>query len=177
VQLQHCRKPQVDRGVSQVRASAIGFALILADTGTVFASGYGIGTYRPGLMDLFAGYLVPPGATIVKDYFLFQEARADATTADGHLQANNHTLTYTEATFAAHVTRWKVLGSYYAFGLIAQTRLADQSLRVLGLGPLAGATVKLWDVPVSFSLKYDFEFAARNRSTGNELWLTAALPL
>jgi hypothetical protein len=47
--------------------------------------------------------------------------------------------------------------------------------RVIALGPLVGATLRLWKVPVSFAFKYDFEFAAQNRSSGNELWLTAAL--
>jgi len=47
--------------------------------------------------------------------------------------------------------------------------------RVIGLGPLAGITVPIEKVPVSFSFKYDFEFAAQNRSTGDELWLTASV--
>ncbi len=33
-------------------------------------------------------------------------------------------------------------------------------------------TVDLWKLPVNFTVKYDIEFAAQNRSTGNELWLT-----
>src|SRR5208282_3944126 len=48
--------------------------------------------------------------------------------------------------------------------------------RVIGLGPLLGVTVPILKVPISFSFKYDFEFAAQNRSTGNELW-PAAVPL
>ncbi len=47
--------------------------------------------------------------------------------------------------------------------------------RVIGLGPLAGITVPIWKAPVSFSFKYEFEFAAQNRSTGNALWLTSSL--
>jgi hypothetical protein len=47
--------------------------------------------------------------------------------------------------------------------------------RVVGLGPLLGATIPTFKVPISVSFKYDFEFAAQNRSTGNELWLSAAL--
>lgn len=44
--------------------------------------------------------------------------------------------------------------------------------RVLALGPLVGKTVDLWKLPFTFTVKYDVEFAAQNRSTGNELWLT-----
>jgi hypothetical protein len=47
--------------------------------------------------------------------------------------------------------------------------------RAIALGPLVGVTVPILKMPVSFSFKYEFEFAAQNRSTGNELWLTAAL--
>jgi hypothetical protein len=47
--------------------------------------------------------------------------------------------------------------------------------RVLALGPLIGKTLPFWQLPVNFTLKYDFEFAAQNRSLGNELWLTASL--
>jgi len=47
--------------------------------------------------------------------------------------------------------------------------------RVLALGPLAGKTVELWKLPINVIVKYDFEFAAQNRSTGNELWLTGGL--
>jgi hypothetical protein len=294
--------------------------LTLATSVRAVASEYGISTYRPGLMDLFAGYMAPPGTTVVKNYFLFQDARADALTANGFIQAHTHTVTYTAATFAAYVTPWRILGSNWAFGAIAQTRLADQSLRVgpaghlshqtstvagfgdlifspcllswsfgrfhlmsslmfyaptggydrhriinigtnrwavepdlgvtwmneetgrhfsaflgytintantethyrsgdefhvdfvtaqhlrnglvlgmagyalqqvtpdsgtgdafgafegrvIALGPLVGATVKIGKLPINFCFKYDFEFAARNLSTGNELWLTAA---
>jgi hypothetical protein len=44
--------------------------------------------------------------------------------------------------------------------------------RVLALGPLVGKTVDLWKLPFTFTVKYDVEFAAQNRSTGNEVWLT-----
>ena len=42
-------------------------------------------------------------------------------------------------------------------------------------GPLAGVIVQILKVPISFSFKYEFEIAAQNRSTGNELWLSAVL--
>ena len=44
--------------------------------------------------------------------------------------------------------------------------------RVLGLGPLVGKSFEIGSVPLTVTAKYDFEFAAANRSTGNELWLT-----
>ncbi|HVB78530.1 MAG TPA: transporter [Candidatus Binataceae bacterium] len=283
------------------------------------ASEFGVSTYRPGLMDLFAGYLAPPGTTLIKSYFLFQDASAKFITQNGQIEADAHTTTYTAAAFAAHVTTLPVLGSYWGFGTIMQVRIAAQSLRVgpvgvsvpsqtsalggpgdlivlpvmlnwnwgqfhlltaiafyaptgsydrqriinigtnrwavepdvgltwmdeehgreasvfvgytinrentasdyssgdefhadfvlaqhlpkgfvlgmagyalqqttadsgpgavfgpfrgrvFGLGPLIGKTVDLWKLPVNFTVKYDIEFAAQNRSTGNELWLT-----
>ena len=287
----------------------------------VCASEFGISTYRPGLMDLFAGYLGPPGATLVKTYFLFQDASARAVTQHGDIEADSHTINYTSALFAAHITGIPVLGSYWGFGAITQFRISSQSLRVgavgvsvpqtstagglgdlillpvmlnwnwgqfhlttalafyaptgsydrqriinigtnrwavepdtgltwmdeengrqasafagytinsentathyhsgqefhadfvlaqhlskgfvvgmagyalqqttadsgrgaifgpykgrvLALGPLVGKTVDLWKLPVTFAVKYDFEFAAQNRSTGDELWLTGSL--
>jgi len=286
------------------------------------ASEYGVSTYRPGLIDLFSGLLGPPGTTLVKSLFLFQDARAQAVTQGGGIEADSHTITYTSALFTAHVTTLPILGSYWRFGAITQLRIASQSLRVgpmgasvapqnstagglgdliiipvmlnwnwgqfhlttalefyaptggyerqriinigdnrwavepdagltwmdeehgrqasvfvgysvnrentatdyrsgdefhadfvlaqhlpqgwvlgmagyalqqttadsgpgaifgafrgrvLGLGPLVGKTVDLWKLPVHFTAKYDFEFAAQNRSTGNELWLTGGL--
>lgn len=306
-----------------LRAVILMSMLVMPALGTtVSASEFGIGTYRPGLMDLFAGYLAPPGTTLVKTYFLFQDAGAKAVARNDRFEAVAHTVTYTSAVFAAHVTSLRILGSYWGFGAIAQFRIASQSLkvgpagelpppqtstigglgdlillpvmlnwnwgqfhlmtalafyaptgsydrqriinigtnrwavepdvgltwmdeergreaslfvgytvnrenaathyqsgdefhadfvlaqhlangvvlgvagyavqqttadtgpsavfgpfrgRVLGLGPLIGKTVGLWELPVNFTLKYDFEFAAQNRSSGNELWLTAAL--
>ncbi|HUY18128.1 MAG TPA: transporter [Candidatus Binataceae bacterium] len=46
--------------------------------------------------------------------------------------------------------------------------------RVLALGPLVGKTVAIAGRPITFTVKYDFEFATRNRSSGSELWLVAA---
>jgi hypothetical protein len=49
--------------------------------------------------------------------------------------------------------------------------------RVLALGPLVGKTIQIAKMPICFAMKYDFESAAQNRSTGNELWLTAGISL
>ena len=296
--------------------------LVPARAAVLRASEYGVSTYRPGLMDLFAGYLGPPGTTLVKTYFLFQDANARAITQNGRIEADSHTTTYTSAFFGAHVTSIRLLGSYWSLGAIAQFRTAAQSLsvapvgiaagaknstvaglgdliviplmlnwnfgqfhlvgalafyaptgsydrqriinigtnrwavepdvgltwmdeehgrqvsifagytintqntatdyrsgdefhadfvlaqhlpggfvagmagyalqqttpdygggavfgsyrgRVLALGPLFGKTVELWKLPINFTVKYDFEFAAQNRSTGNELWFTGGL--
>jgi hypothetical protein len=108
------------------------------------ASEYGISTYRPGIMDLFSGYLADPGTSIVKNYFLFQETSGDATTPNGALTAKSRTTTYTDATFAAHTTELPLLGAYWAYGGIVQERIADQSLRfgpTAHLGPAQNLTI------------------------------------
>jgi hypothetical protein len=43
-------------------------ALISIRASRASASEYGVSTYRPGIMDMFAGYLAPPGATILNNY-------------------------------------------------------------------------------------------------------------
>jgi hypothetical protein len=90
------------------------------------ASEFGISTYRPGLLDLFAGYLPPPGSLVVKNYFMFQDAKAGAITTDGIIEAHTRTTTYTVATFAAYVTYIRLLGAYWGFGAMMQFRLAEQ---------------------------------------------------
>jgi hypothetical protein len=49
--------------------------------------------------------------------------------------------------------------------------------RVVGLGPLAGYAIHLGERPIDLTFKYDIEFAEQNRSSGNELWLTASIAL
>jgi hypothetical protein len=296
-------------------------ALMLA-AGVSHASEYGVGTYRPGQVDLFAGTLPAPGKVLVKNYFMFQDASLTAQPNNAPVRFHTHTITYTDATFMTYTTPWRIFGANWAVAGLAQTRIADQTLRVtviggptskqistvggfgdlivspfmlnwnfskfhlvsalmfyaptgsydrrriidiglnrwalepdagvtwldpetgrhaslfvgytfnaenpsthyvsgqefhadfvlaqhlphglvaglagyavqqttadsgsgatlgafkgrvIGLGPLAGITVPIMKVPISFSFKYEFEFAAQNRSTGNELWLTAAL--
>ncbi len=96
--------------------------------GSASASEYGIGTYRPGQVDLFAGLLGPPGTAIVKDYFLFQNGSESALTSDRAFAIRAHTVTYTEAVLAFYVTRYSVLGASLGFGTILQARIADQTL-------------------------------------------------
>jgi hypothetical protein len=287
----------------------------------VCASEYGISTYRPGLMDLYAGILPPPGNGIIKDLFLFQDANAGVVTEDGRIEVDTHTVTYTDAVLALYVTKLPVLGAYWAFGTIQMLRIAAQSAdsglhggalhnqsttigglgdgifipgmlnwnfgqfhitaafsfyaptgqysptriislglnrwavepdvgmtwmdqkgreaslfvgytvntknsaddyysgqefhadfalaqhfphgfllgmagyafqqttddsgsgavlgpfkgRVIGLGPLVGQNVTIDEVPISFTFKYDIEFAEQNRSSGNELWFTSCV--
>jgi hypothetical protein len=47
--------------------------------------------------------------------------------------------------------------------------------RVIGLGPLVGETIRIGELPINFTFKYVFEFAEENRSSGDELWFTAAV--
>jgi hypothetical protein len=288
----------------------------------LFASEYGISSYRPGLMDLYAGMLPVPGHGVVKELFLFHDATGTAITTDGRFEVNAHTKTYTDAVFGAYTTRLSVLGAYWAFGTIQMVRMASQSFnagprggmlhnqsttigglgdgifipgmlnwnfgqfhvatafsiyaptgqynptriisvglnrwafepdvgltwldrsgreaslfvgytvntenpanhyysgqefhadfavvqhfhtgflfgmagyafqqttadsgsgdklgsfkgRVIGLGPIAGQTVAINELLINFTLKYDIEFAAQNRASGNELWFTASVP-
>jgi hypothetical protein len=47
--------------------------------------------------------------------------------------------------------------------------------RVIGLGPILGYTLKLaGKIPIDLTVKYNFEFADQNRSSGDELWLTGS---
>lgn len=94
------------------------------------ASEFGISTYRPGLMDLYSGYLAPPDTWLVKNFFMYQDATERAVTADGRVEARSHTVSYTEATFIAYVTRLSVLGSYWGVGMIPLFRLSEQTLQV-----------------------------------------------
>lgn len=43
--------------------------LIVKPDLAIFGSEYGVSTYRPGLVDLFAGYLGPPETNLIKSYF------------------------------------------------------------------------------------------------------------
>ncbi|HKN14186.1 MAG TPA: transporter [Candidatus Binatus sp.] len=312
------------RSAAATRLLSVSGAAIVAlvsAAGVVHASEYGVGTYRPGQVDLFAGMLPAPGGVLVKNYFLFQDASLTAQPNNAPVRAHTHTITYTDATFVIYTTPWRVFGANWGVATLAQTRIADQTLRVtviggpsstqrstvggfgdlivsplmlnwnfskfhlvsalmfyaptgsydrryiidiglnrwavepnfgvtwldpetgrhaslfagytvnaenpsthylsgqefhadfvlaqhlphglvagiagyavqqttpdsgsganlgafkgrvIGLGPLVGDTVPILKVPISFSFKYDFEFAAQNRSTGNELWLTAS---
>ncbi|HLX38300.1 MAG TPA: transporter [Candidatus Binataceae bacterium] len=49
--------------------------------------------------------------------------------------------------------------------------------RVLGLGPLVDKGFDIDGHHVEFDCKYDFEFAAQHRATGNELWFNTTIPL
>jgi hypothetical protein len=121
------RNPSVAVFVSAVLALA-------AWCGVASASEYGVSSYRPGFMDLFAGSLPAPGTTVAKTYFLYQDA--DGLADNGKVRVTTNTVTYTEALFLGHVTNLSLLGSNYAFAAIAQTRLAQQGL---GVGPVGFA--------------------------------------
>lgn len=110
-----------------ISVAAAMLLLTRANGGPVYASEYGISTYRPGLMDLYAGLLPPPGHGVVKSLFLFQDASAKVVTEDQRVEINTHTVTYTDAVFAGYMTRLSVLGAYWAFGTIQMLRIASQS--------------------------------------------------
>jgi len=97
-------------------------------------SEFGVSTYRPGLMDLFAGYLGPPGSINVKDMFLYQDATASVVLEGPGIETHVHTVTFTNALFAAYVTKIRLWGTYWAVGIIPQIRLAEQSLRTHPIG-------------------------------------------
>lgn len=94
------------------------------------ASEYGVSSYRPGQIDLFAGYLAPPGSVLIKTYFLYQDASTTAFTDGGHVKVSSHTVSYTSVVYGAYITRLRLLASYWGFGAIEQSRIASQSLRV-----------------------------------------------
>jgi hypothetical protein len=124
------------RGV-WLEAAPIASLLVLLSPALLCASEYGISTYRPGLMDVYAGILPPPGHGIVKSLFMFQDASARAVTEDGRIEVNTHTVTYNEAVFAAYTTRLQILGAHWALGTIQMMRIASQSAAAgLHGGPL-----------------------------------------
>ena len=66
----------------------------------------------------------------MRDYFLFEDANLGARPVNAPLQVHSHTITYTDATFVAYTTPWRIFGANWAVAAIAQTRIADQTLRV-----------------------------------------------
>ncbi len=92
------------------------------------ASEFGVSSYRPGLMDLFVGFVPPPGSLTIKDQFLYQDARAHVVLEGPRIQSHAHTVAYTDALFAAYATKILLLGAYWTLGILPQVRLADQSI-------------------------------------------------
>src|SRR5512135_2872303 len=84
-------------------------ALILA-AGVLHASEFGVGTYRPRQVDLFAGTLPAPGGVVVKDYFLFQDASLTVQPLNAPVRLHTHTITYTNAIFMTYTTPWQIFG-------------------------------------------------------------------
>ena len=120
---------------------ALLLAVLLASSfgTTVSASEYGVSSYRPGQVDLFAGYLAPPGTALLKTYFLYQDASVTAFTGHGQVEVSSHIVTYTSAVFAAYVTKVRILGGDWGFGAIEQSRIATQSFRIGPAGRLPAA--------------------------------------
>ncbi len=104
-------------------------ALILA-AGVLHASEYGVGSYRPGTLDLFAGMLPAPGGVLIKNYFLFQDASLDAQPENTPLRVHTHTVTYTNATFVTYTTPLRVVVANWGVAALAQKRIANKKQRV-----------------------------------------------
>jgi hypothetical protein len=111
--------------------------LLLGESAGARAAEYGVATYRTGLMDLSAGFLPPAGSTLIKGLFLYQDAHLDTATADGKIAIHTHTTIYAVALFAAHATRFSILGANWTLGALVPALIADQNARI---GP-AGLTV------------------------------------
>ena len=116
-----------------VKLSRIGTLILLivaacATGGRAGAAEFGVSSYRPGLMDLFAGLALPPGSLIVKDEFLYQDARVHVLLEGPGIEFHIRTVSYTDALFLAYATKIPLLGSYWAFGVLPQVRLSDQTI-------------------------------------------------
>ena len=122
------------RQLTKCRAAPVLALLLLAFQGACLASEYGVSSYRPGLMDVYAGLLPPPGTLMVKSLFLYQSASSRAITEDGRLEVGAKTDIYNEAIMVGYVTRFSILGGRYAFGTIQMARIADQNAHVGPLG-------------------------------------------
>lgn len=116
----------------RLRAAAIIVALLAGSLSAKItsASEFGISTYRPGLMDLYSGYLPPAGTVMVKNYFLFQDSNTQSITSNGQIEVRSHTVSYTEAVLLAYVSHFSVFGASWGFGAIPMFRLSEQTLRV-----------------------------------------------
>src|SRR5689334_4905463 len=98
------RKSHTSLAVSLLSA----FLIIAPWCGSASASEYGQGTYRPGLMDLLAGALPPPGTTAMKNYFMFQNENTDM--GNRYISLRGNTSIYSEDLLGIHVTHLKIVG-------------------------------------------------------------------
>ena len=64
---------------------------MLFPVANLYASEFGVSTYRPGIMDLSSGMLPPPGHLVFKDLFLFFDASAKAVSEDRMIEAHANT--------------------------------------------------------------------------------------
>ena len=104
---------------------------------------------------LFVGYTIN-ARNLATDYRSGDEFHADFVAAQ-----------YLPHGFVAGVTGYAVQQTTADTGTGAV--YGGRQGRVIALGPLLGKKVTIFNMPVNFSFKYDFEFAAQNRLTGNEL--------
>jgi hypothetical protein len=123
--------------VRKIPVALFAIAMMLAQSSWASAAEYGVATYRTGLMDLSAGFLPPPGGTLIKGLFLYQDAHLDAVTSDGKVAVHTNTTIYAAALFVAHATHFTILGANWTLGALVPALIADQSARI---GP-AGLTI------------------------------------
>ncbi|MCE5314607.1 MAG: transporter [Armatimonadota bacterium] len=101
----------------------------------VCASEAGTSNYLPGFQDTLAGVLPPPG-TYLKQYFLYYQGTVSRTVAEGRIQADAKLRTPASLSVFSHVTKSKVLGSNYAFGLLIPVLKARLSGTIESPGPV-----------------------------------------
>lgn len=83
----------------------------------VQCSEYRISTYFPGFRDVLVGVQPPPGFYL-QERTLFYTGNVSRTLSAGRIAENAHVYIPVQFTLLESVTKTKVWGSYYAFGLI-----------------------------------------------------------
>ena len=114
--------------LSRIGAVILVLAAVCGSGRRAAASEFGVSSYRPGLMDLFAGYSFPPGSLFVKDLFLYQDARSHVVAEGQGIGFHIHNVAYTDALFAAYATKIRIFGSYWALAVLPQVRITDQTI-------------------------------------------------
>lgn len=108
---------------------ALAVVLIIGWCSPVFASE--VGSYPPGLIDLEAGVMPPPGGHI-KEFLLARSGDARRITEEGKVETHLNFDAFIAATLFLQVTKTRVLDSNYAWGILVpamSTRLAGHIVR------------------------------------------------
>lgn len=95
---------------------------------TANAAEFGSSPYPKGFLDIFAGILPPePGLYGLNDVY-FYEGSVDATIFNGAVQAGVDARFVADFLTLTYVTKWKILGGTYAFGLAPSVMKMDTSV-------------------------------------------------